>query len=360
MATDSILQRRMTARLRSERGVSLIQVAVSIFVLTAFSAFVMDHGVLMVARGQAQNVADAAALSGAITRLRDEPGTADPAVNGWTEKVITQTVDQGTIFGGTSANIGRTWGWTCPTGISGWCVRVNVFRDGTEGSTNLPVYFAPLFGLNSQRTRAMATAVVETANGTSCLKPWIIPDKWDEVTPPADEFNPPLDDYRPYNYTTNTPGSGYSVPADMFTEVTLKAGNPAQAISPSFFFEIEEANVYEESIVGCHITKRIGDTVEVLNGNRVGPTNQGVDALTANGPVDVVVAMFDPEAFEAQRRQSGNFNLTIVNMIGVRVTGRQGNQVTGTIIGGIGEDIGSGGPAPTGGAATLYTIKLVR
>lgn len=357
MVTHSI-QQRATGRLRSERGVSLIHVAISIFVLMSFSAFVLDHGVLMVARGQAQNVADSAALSGAITRVLDEPGSANPAVNGFTEKVIRDSVPRGTIFGGTGANIGYTFGWACPTGITGWCVRVNVFRDGTNDSTPLPVYFASLFGMTSQITRATATAVATSANGTRCLKPWIIPDKWLEVTAPPDEFNLPGDDYVPYNYSTNTPGSGYTL-ADIGTTVLLKPGNPATAISPSFFFEIEEANVYEDAITGCKITKRIGDTVNVLNGNRVGPTNQGVDALTANGPVDVVIAMFDPEAFELQRRQSGNFNLTIVNMIGVRVTGRQGNQVSGVIIGGIGEDIGVG-PEPTGSAATLYAIKLVR
>ena len=358
MANDRSHQ-RMRTRLRAERGVSLIHVAISILVLMGFAAFVLDHGVMMLARGQAQNVADAAALSGVTTRVKDEPGAANPAANGITEKVITHAVNQGTIFGDTSANIGRTWGWSCPLGISGWCVRVDVFRDGTNSSTTLPVYFAPLFGLTSQRTRATATAVAESANGTRCLKPWIIPDRWNEVTAPADEFNPPGDTYVPYDYTTGDPGSGYQLPRDLNALVVLKPGNPAQAISPSFFFEIEDASVYEESIVGCLITKEIGDTVTVLPGNRVGPTNHGVDTLTANGEVDVVVAMFDPAAFEAQRRQSGNFTLTIVNMIGVRITGRHGNEINATIVGGVGEDIGTG-PAPTGGGTTLFTIKLVR
>lgn len=41
--------------LRSERGVSLIHVAVAIFVLMGFSAFVLDHGVLMLANRQWQS-----------------------------------------------------------------------------------------------------------------------------------------------------------------------------------------------------------------------------------------------------------------------------------------------------------------
>ena len=363
MATDRRHQ-RVRARLTSERGVSLIQVAVSILVLTGFSAFVVDHGVLMVARGQAQNVADSAALAGVITRVRDEPGTADPAVNGLTEKVITYAVNQGTIFGGTSANIGRTWGWTCPTGISGLCVRVNVFRDGTASSTNLPVYFAPLFGLNSQRTRAMATAVATDANGTSCLKPFLIPDKWEENGGNSG-FNPDDGDiYRPW---TDANPTGYSTADFNVTTVVLKPGQPANTISPSDFFEINEfgatgGKTYETSIINCEISKQIGETVELFPGNTVGPTNQGIDALLDNadgGPVDVVIGMFDPAVFEAQRRQSGRIILQIVNMLSVRISGRHGNQIDGLIVGGVGEDMGPG-PTPTGAASLIKVITLVR
>ena len=55
---------------------------IAIFVLMGFSAFVLDHGVLMLARGQAQNVADMAALAGATARAMDEPGPPIPRSNG--------------------------------------------------------------------------------------------------------------------------------------------------------------------------------------------------------------------------------------------------------------------------------------
>ncbi len=67
------VQTKVARRLRSERGVTLIHVAASIFILMGFSAFVLDHGVLMLSRGQAQNVADMAALAGGIARAIDEP-----------------------------------------------------------------------------------------------------------------------------------------------------------------------------------------------------------------------------------------------------------------------------------------------
>ncbi len=67
---------------KCERGAILIQVAISIMALTAFTAFVVDYGVLWVARGQAQNAADAGALAGAIALAFDDvdypPTTTKP------------------------------------------------------------------------------------------------------------------------------------------------------------------------------------------------------------------------------------------------------------------------------------------
>src|SRR5262245_18617817 len=64
-----------------ERGAVFVQVAIAILVLTAMATFVVDHGVLWVSRGQAQNAADAGALSGAIARAYDELANP-PASNG--------------------------------------------------------------------------------------------------------------------------------------------------------------------------------------------------------------------------------------------------------------------------------------
>ena len=50
----------------SQRGAVLIHVAIALLGLLAFTAFVVDYGVMWVGRGQAQTAADAGALSGAI------------------------------------------------------------------------------------------------------------------------------------------------------------------------------------------------------------------------------------------------------------------------------------------------------
>src|SRR5687767_8820831 len=365
MTMDTATKQRISGRLRSERGVSLIHVAIVIFVITGFSAFVLDHGVLMVGRSQAQNVADAAALAGVITRIKDEPGDANPAVNGITEKVIQKTVESHVIFGGDGMDTGWTRSWNCPTGITGWCVQVNVFRDGvTAGSTALPVFFASLFDIDAQKTQATATAVAKIANGTSCLKPFLIPDKWEE-NGGGPGFDPNDGDvYRPW---TDASPTGYSQLDFNQTNVVLKPGSPANAISPSDFYEINEfgetgGKTYETSIINCEIAKKIGDTVELFPGSTVGPTIQGVDALldAADGEADVIVGMFDPAVFEAQRRQSGRIVLQIVNMVTVRIERTQGSNIVGLIVGGVGEDMGPGTiPTPTGAANLIKVVQLV-
>ena len=50
MGTITPRRSSLTERLRSERGVSLIHVGIAIFVIMGFSAFVLDHGV-MIAEG---------------------------------------------------------------------------------------------------------------------------------------------------------------------------------------------------------------------------------------------------------------------------------------------------------------------
>ena len=57
---------------RAQEGAVFVQVGIALFVLMAFNVFVLDYGVLWVARGQAQNAADAGALAGAVARGFDD------------------------------------------------------------------------------------------------------------------------------------------------------------------------------------------------------------------------------------------------------------------------------------------------
>jgi len=167
--------------IRDARGAALIHVGIAIFVLVGMSAFVLDFGVMWLSRRQAQNAADAGALAGAIARAFDD--TADePAADGLAYKNAYAAATMNEVFneaGGVRVT------WECPLYVpeNAKCVRVDVHRDGqgtvqglANNSNPLPVYFASLFGLSSQRIKATATAYVGYGNATDCVKPFAIPD----------------------------------------------------------------------------------------------------------------------------------------------------------------------------------------
>jgi hypothetical protein len=80
---------------------------------------------------------------------------------------------------GTEA-LARCPAWmTAPNDVN--CVEVNVYRDGTHGSTTMPVFFGRLLGQTSQAVKATATAQVMSANASGCMRPWFISDWYNDV-----------------------------------------------------------------------------------------------------------------------------------------------------------------------------------
>ena len=145
------------------------------------SAFVLDYGVMWMARRQAQNAADAGALAGAIARAFDE--TADPpSATGLAYQSAVTAASANEVFNQVG---GIRVDWTCPSyATGGKCVRVDVHRDGTDidgvpgaDSNALPVFFAGLFGLNSQPVRATATAGVGVGNSVECMRRFGVADR---------------------------------------------------------------------------------------------------------------------------------------------------------------------------------------
>jgi Flp pilus assembly protein TadG len=233
---------------RDERGFALIHVGIALFVLVAMSAFVLDFGVMWLARNQAQNAADAGALAGAIARAYDE--TADPpAANGLAYQSAVAAAQANEVLnepGGVAVT------WDCPAYATGAvCVRVDVHRDGTDvngdavaDSTELPVFFAKLFGLTGQSVRATATAWVTSGDTTNCMRPFAVADRWNDLvnptlTPPEFEsyvtngrgagahLTPVYDQYTPPS--SGSPGTGYTVAAHLGAQVYLKVGNNPQS-----------------------------------------------------------------------------------------------------------------------------------
>src|SRR5262245_10199498 len=246
---------------RSERGAVLIHVAFLLLCAFLFSMFSVDYGMLWLARREAQNAADSAALAGAIARAYDDLDPNPSTTSGKVWGATTQTAAQHLILGTPVAPSTVEVSYTCPDGTTKTCVRADVFRDGTHTSTPLPVFFAHLAGISSQNVRASAVAQAKASNFSKCLKPWMIPDKWVEGMAPASEFNPPGDTYVNPGYTLS----------DIGTIVTLKPGDPSLAISPSDFFIIGEAPPLRDEITGCLLEGGIGDVMMSLPGDHTGP-----------------------------------------------------------------------------------------
>ena len=70
------MRTRPASRLNSERGATLVHVAIALVSLMGIAAYAVDRGIVWISRGQAQNAADAGALAGAVARAFDD--TDDP------------------------------------------------------------------------------------------------------------------------------------------------------------------------------------------------------------------------------------------------------------------------------------------
>jgi hypothetical protein len=284
--------------------------------------FVVDYGVMWVARRQAQNAADGGALAGAVAMAFDTEGWTDRTETGPARSAAQQVALVNPVWGeAPSVDVATDVFFTdqpaaqCAPGPDGLvpCIRVNVYRN-QERDNPLPALFGLAVGVVSQGVRATATARVAIGDASDCLKPWAIPDKWldvhDETAPTApantwtsdDTFETtygkgknsgePLPDPDVYVApSADDPGTGFTVEANLGLEMVLKSGSPADAIAPGVFYPVRIPRVdgdsdggddYRKNIAECNgVPIEVGSTLETENGNLVGPTQQGVDDLIA-------------------------------------------------------------------------------
>jgi hypothetical protein len=219
--------------LRSERGAIIIQVAVALLGLTLFSAFVLDQGIMYAARREAQTSADAAALTGmiALTFDNDTQAGVQAKARGvgltntvWGAAPDIQTSDIQFIPCPPAVGL--------PTGDT--CIKADAYRTIARNNP-LPTFFAQLAGITQQEARATATARAVAANAATCLRPWVVGDKWFDTQPGGWDqtatFDPSAGDY--YTPPTPTdPGTGFSAkdangnPTYYGYQFILKLANP--------------------------------------------------------------------------------------------------------------------------------------
>jgi len=333
------------AKLASERGAVLIQTAIAATVLVGFGAFVADYGVLWIARHQAQNAADAGAMAGALARAYDDFfNNADPSnSNGVTAQNALFVAAANPVWSTPASAILPPMETACPPEVgAGRCVRVDVHRDGTLGSTALPTWFGPIFGVSSQGVQATATAQVLIPNATNCLRPWAMPDTWLEGVPGPDfqKYNavgrllPAHDDYDPPSALG--PGTGLRFPisngdplsafgsALAFTFADIR--DPANPILPSSIVPLEVAGGYLPSLAACNgQVVTIGEQLTISNDvvadtdfaalraqDPAASWNAGTNTIEMScapgcapfSPRLIAVAVFDVDVFQYRKAQS--------------------------------------------------------
>jgi putative Flp pilus-assembly TadE/G-like protein len=382
-----------------ERGAVVVHVAVAMFGLLAFSALTIDLGTMWVARGEAQNVADAAALSGAVSMLGVDMSTEDgrTAVRQAAEAVATQH-----RIWGEPVDVGRSVQVTagagvCP-GVAEDCVNVVICRTPACGAP-LPVFFSRLFGMTANGVRAYASARAAAGNATGCPSPVAIPDRWvDSLSNPIDRdadhwpdnpvFDLGVDAYQSpgptgtgTSYTRDMIGvrsydwrrhylQNASEPLGMLEFLSLDLREPGSAVP--------DIVQYRTNVLSCSgVPLRIGDQVPIFFGGReeirqpfeelydMDPRarwdgSQIVDSAFPRTPRVLTVAVFDPEDFVRQRLSGvARPQVTIRNFVGVFVEAQTEHPLPGRLVPTSGSFDG-GADTVDARAAFLRSIALVR
>ena len=377
------MQNRLRRLGRDESGMSYVFIGLGMMAFLSASMLAIDVGMLMTARNQAQNSADAGALGGAAALLYDNYN--DRSYSG---PAVTSAINAATGNKVMAQNVSvLPSDVTFPLDPSGQASRVKVTVRRTAARGNpVSTLIAKYFGVVSTDIGATATAEVSQANAMTCVKPFTIPDKWREVqTAPWDGddtydaydnkgrllANP--DVYIPANQTGYT---GYNQESERGQRLGIRAATGSN-ITVSFYFSlalgkpvITGGAEYDWNIANCNKTiYHWGDPLTQEPGAMAGPTIQGAEALIARDPgaywdslTNKVkgsaygaksprvfpIPLYDPIVYDSGKRNGRTADLVTANWIGFFLEEIQGNGLWGRIIPIAGIRDSTAGPAPLG------------
>jgi Putative Flp pilus-assembly TadE/G-like len=308
---------------RDERGSVLVLVALSTFALLSVSALAIDLGMLYTAHEEAQRIADAAALAGADEYLRNSPSDAVAPGKQWAKNLAAENnvrnMPIDTALVSSTTLVDSTKEMVVQMMPDSFKVRVTVHRP------SIGLWFARVFGVNTWGVSATAVAHAVDAGTTSCVKPFVLPDLWDDPTEDTNHDRI-MDNGESWNYDPSTDatdryvradsvgdpnatgygsgwrnGNGQGYNNDFGREVTLKYQNPTANSSqsyvptPSVFLPWDlpdstgtsqtGASWYKQNIATCNPNQiMLGVPYPIETGNMVGPTFQGIKGLIDQDP----------------------------------------------------------------------------
>ena len=371
-------------RLRNdESGMSYVFIGLGMMAFLSASMLAIDVGMLMTARNQAQNSADAGALAGATALLFDNYTDRSPA-----GPAVTNAINAATGNTVMAKNVSvLPSDVTFPLDPSGEPsrVKVTVRRTASRGNP-VSTLIAKYFGVTNTDIGATATAEVSQANAMTCVKPFTIPDKWNEAqTPPwtmddtydaFDNKGRPLANPDVYIPATQPGYTGYNQESSRGQKLVLRAST-GENITVSFYFSLAMGKPvitggaeYDWNIANCNKTIYYwGDPLTQEPGAMNGPTIQGAEALiakdpgaywdtatnrvkgsayAAQSPRVFPIPLYDPIVYDSGKRNGRTADLVTANWIGFFLEYIEGNGIWGRIIPIAGIRDANHGPAPMG------------
>ncbi|HSM03991.1 MAG TPA: pilus assembly protein TadG-related protein [Longimicrobiales bacterium] len=167
-STPAELSRRPRRLLGDERGSVAVMVAVTMTAMLAVLALGIDLGGLFNARSEAQRAADAAALAGASAFLEVSQSAVRTEA---TRRAIDYATSNEIRHEPVRAEDVSVW-----VDTDSATVTAAVRRDG------ISTWFARIFGVDEVNVSAQATAWAGTSGAAQCVKPFAVPDLWEETT----------------------------------------------------------------------------------------------------------------------------------------------------------------------------------
>lgn len=374
---------------RDQRGFSAVFGGLGLMAFMSAATLAIDVGMIMTAKSQAQNAADAGALAGATALAFNDFN--DRSATGPAVQSAINVAQANRVMAAPSSVLPADV--TFPNDPSGQPTRVTVQVFRTTGRNNaIPTLIGQVFGVPTVSIGATATAEASPANAETCVMPFTIPDKWREMTNPAWDPDDTFDLYKNNGQRLANPdvyirpgqagATGYSTATDVGLQLVLKTNNENKT-APSFYNPWDlpgsvGGSDYRDNIANCNTAiVKMGDPMTAEPGNMVGPTMQGVGDLVARDPNArwdttckcvrdsafpispriAVIPLYDPYVYETGKQNGKSASLTAVNFLGFFIEPPQGNQVVGRItpIGGL---IAGDGPLATGAFPTA--IRLVQ
>lgn len=292
---------KINSFIRDQRGVASVMVGLAMAALLGLTALAVDLGQAHLKRGALQTAADAGALAGANSLLaegNDFASLRTIVTNYVTKNLVAADApsvaltDEDIVFMRDGV----------PTNFEPNQVEVAVTLSAARGNP-LQLHFGRIIGVPTMDIRVVARAGIVGICSSKCVKPFIVPTKfeWDDTAadPTSKYYNNGEMDVDSAAEVASVNILGYTQ-ADVGTQLVIKPGDPKLAIAPGQYNLVDlppmnkgnpitGADAVKDNIAGCTGSNSLypvgpGDELLLEPGNSAGPVKAGTGDLISQDP----------------------------------------------------------------------------